>query len=209
MRSPDSFFRFLLIFIPLGCSLLALGQETYDWRDAPVFTSLEAAREARALGQPIYRLDLTKQKLRKFPSEIAAWSELREVILNRNKLTGIDDDLHQWEHLEVFAAESNALEKFPASVLQWKALQTLRLGDNLIDSIPLHIDKLPQLAHLSLWSNVISYYPASLGDARSLKSLDLQYNDMTAEEQEMLKSWLPEQVELTLSAPCRCDFEEP
>jgi len=79
----------------------------------------------------------------------------------------------------------------------------------LIDSIPLHIDKLPHLANLSLWSNVISYYPASLGDSRSLKSLDLQYNDMTAEEQEMLKSWLPGQVELTLSAPCRCDFEEP
>jgi len=209
MKSLVSFFRSLLIFVTLGCSLFVAGQETYDWREAPVFTSVEAAREARAMGQPVYRLDLTKQKLRKFPAEIAEWSELREVILNRNKLKAIDADLRQWEHLEVFAAESNALEKFPASALHWKQLQQLHLGDNLIDSIPLHIDQLLRLEHLSLWSNLISYYPASLGDSRSLKSLDLQYNDMTAEEQEMLKSWLPDQVQLTLSAPCRCDFDEP
>lgn len=200
--------RQMLMLLFLACCQFATGQDTYDWREAPVFTSVEAAREARALGQPVYRLDLTKQKLRKFPEEIAAWSELREVILNRNKLTAIDADLSQWEHLEVFAAESNALEKFPASVLHWKQLQTLQLGDNLIDSIPLNIDRLPRLEQLSLWSNLISFYPASLGDSQSLKSLDLQYNDMTEEEQEMLKSWLPDRVQLTLSAPCRCDFDE-
>lgn len=200
----------LLISIVWACLLSgtqASGQGL-DWTSAPVFTSLEGARAARATGEPIYRLDLTKQRMRTFPEEIASWTELREVVLDRNKLKRIDADLSQWAFIERFSAVSNDLESFPASTVQWTSLQALELGNNTIDSIPLDIDQLKQLQVLSLWSNVIAHYPASLGDLRRLETLDLQYNDMTLEEQELLKSWLPLSVNLKLSAPCRCDFDE-
>lgn len=193
----------------LFCGPPAFGQgQGDDWASAPVYTSLEGARAARAEGQPIYRLDLTKQRLRTFPAEIAGWTELREVVLDRNKLKRIDADLSQWAFIERFSAVSNNLEAFPSSTVQWTSLRTLELGDNTIDSIPLDIDQLQHLRSLSLWSNVIAHYPASLGDLRRLETLDLQYNDMTLEEQELLKSWLPLSVTLNLSAPCRCDFDE-
>ena len=78
-------------------------------------------------------------------------------------------------------------------------IEGVDLGDNAIDSIPLDIDQLSGLHTLSLWSNIIAHYPASLGDLRKLKTLDLEYNDMTLEEQELLKSWLP----LSVSSTCR------
>ena len=154
------------------------------------------------------RIDLTKKRLRTFPAALAEWTELREVILDRNKLTRIDDDLSGWVFLERFSAVSNSLEAFPASAMDWTALRELDLGDNAIDSIPLDIDQLGGLHTLNLWSNVIAHYPASLGDLPHLETLDLQYNDMTLEEQELLKSWLPLSVSINLSAPCRCDFDE-
>jgi hypothetical protein len=202
----------LLLCTACGCLFsgeYAFGQgEELDWSTAPVHTSLEGARAARAAGEPIYRLDLTKQRLRTFPEEIASWSELREVVLDRNKLKRIEADLSRWAFIQRFSAVSNDLESFPSSTVQWTSLRTLELGDNTIDSIPLDIDQLQHLRVLSLWSNVIAHYPASLGDLRQLESLDLQYNDMTLEEQELLKSWLPTTVNLNLSAPCRCDFDE-
>ena len=182
--------------------------QSVDWQAAPVYTSIESAQAARAAGQPVYRIDLTKKRLRTFPAALAEWTELREVILDRNKLTRIDEDLTSWAFLERFSAVSNSLEAFPASSMAWTALRELDLGDNAIDSIPLDIDQLGGLRTLNLWSNVIAHYPASLGDMPHLETLDLQYNDMTLEEQELLKSWLPLSVSVNLSAPCRCDFDE-
>lgn len=190
------------------CWTTAVHGQSIDWESTPVFTSVEQAQTAREAGIPIYRIDLTKQRLRTFPEELANWTELREVVLDRNKLTSIDTDLSGWQFLERFSAQSNDLAAFPATVTAWTALRTLELGDNTIDSIPLDIDRLVELRQLSLWSNVIAHYPASLGDLKHLEMLDLQYNDMTLDEQELLKSWLPLSVTTNLSAPCRCEFDE-
>lgn len=202
----SSLFSILLFVLSfLGPNAAA---QSVDWQAAPVYTSIESAQAARAAGQPVYRIDLTKKRLRTFPAALAEWTELREVILDRNKLTRIDEDLSGWAFLERFSAVSNSLEAFPASAMAWTALRELDLGDNAIDSIPLDIDQLGGLRTLNLWSNVIAHYPASLGDLPHLETLDLQYNDMTLEEQELLKLWLPLSVSVNLSAPCRCDFDE-
>ena len=201
-----SFFSVAMFVLSFGGANAAA--QSVDWQAAPVYTSIESAQAARAAGQPVYRIDLTKKRLRTFPADLTEWTELREVILDRNKLTRIDEDLSGWALLERFSAVSNSLEAFPASAMAWTALRELDLGDNAIDSIPLDIDQLKGLRTLNLWSNVIAHYPASLGDLPRLETLDLQYNDMTLEEQELLKSWLPLSVSVNLSAPCRCDFDE-
>ena len=201
-------FNTLWIVVACAVASSSFGQSSDDWRTSPVYSELDEARIARSQGLPIHRLDLTKKRLKEVPEELAQWTELKEVILDRNKLKSIDIDLSAWSELVIFSAESNDLSQFPLSSLTWSQLENLRLGDNIIDSIPLGIDGLSQLKALSLWSNVISHYPASLGDLPRLEVLDVQYNDMTLEEQEMLKSWLPARVEVRMSAPCRCEFDE-
>ena len=89
----------------------------------------------------------------------------------------------------------------------WTNWETLSLGDNFIEEIPLDVDHMASLRHLGLWGNLIGRYPASLGDLPNLRTLDLLHNDMTAEEQELVSSMLP-QVKVLMSEPCLCEFQD-
>jgi hypothetical protein len=178
------------------------------WRNAPVFSNLDTALAANALGVPVLRLDLSRQKIRVIPSELAQLSELKQLILDRTKIDALPSALVALRDLEHFSADMNQMTQFPEVILEWKQLGYLSLGDNLIDSIPLNIDVLDRLQTLNLWSNLIAFFPASLGDLMSLSTLDLTNNDMTAEEQYQLKTWMNSSVELLLSTPCRCEFDD-
>lgn len=183
---------------------LAPGDST--WTGAPLYTSM---KEALAVEDPttIYRLDLSRQRLRSVPDELARFTQLRELRLDRNKLDSLPPFLADFSHLELFSAEENELSAFPAAMWNWPQLRELHLGNNWIASIPIDIDALDQLEVLSLWSNVIGTFPVSLSELPKLRQLDLLNNDMTAEEQELLRIWLPD-VELIMSEPCRCEFED-
>ena len=201
-------FTLVLTCSLISVSMTAQDEESTDWSGAQVFEDLEEAAEARRNGVPIFRLDLSKQKRSEIPTEILKWTELREVILDRNRLKSIGPELKQLVFLERLAVNSNRLEHFPAVLTQMPHLKTLEMGDNMIDSIPLNIDRIEALESLELWDNVLAYFPASLSDLPNLHTLDLLHNDMVFEEQEALRNWLPSQVELILSAPCRCDFDD-
>jgi Leucine-rich repeat (LRR) protein len=176
------------------------------WERAPLYTSLEAAL---AVEDPhtVYRLDLSRQRLKTVPEELARFTELRELRLDRNKLKTLPAFLASFSHLEIFSAEENELTAFPDAMWSWPRLKELRLGDNWIEAIPLNIDACQELNVLALWSNVIGTFPASLSELPQLQRLDLLNNEMTAEEQELLRIWLPD-VQLDLSQPCRCEFED-
>lgn len=178
------------------------------WKNAPVFSNLDEALTAHAAGFPVLRLDLSRQKLRVVPSELAQLSELKQLILNRTKIDALPSALVALKELEYFSADMNQITDFPEVILEWNQLRYLSLGDNLIDSIPLNIDVLERMKTLNLWSNLIAFFPASLADLQALSTLDLTNNDMTAEEQYQLKTWMRLSVDLLLSAPCRCEFED-
>ena len=85
-------------------------------------------------------------------------------------------------------------------------LETLSLGDNFIEENSVGRGSHGR-GHLGLWGNLIGRYPASLGDLPNLRTLDLLHNDMTAEEQELVSSMLP-QVKVLMSEPCLCEFQD-
>ena len=178
------------------------------WVDAPIFYDLDAAVTALENGMPVLRLDLSRKRLKVLPEKIGDLTELKELILDRNKLSELPASLSALKQLEHFSAKSNQIAEFPQVILGWVNLTHLDLGDNLVDAIPLHIDQLSALKTLSLWSNLIAQYPASLSDLKQLQLLDLEQNDMTEDEQSTLKSWIDPDVELLLSPPCRCDFDD-
>lgn len=202
-----AFFTITLAFLWLD-SLTAQISNEVDWKKSQVFKNLDKAREARLNGVPIFRLDLSKQKLNAVPSEIWDWTELREIVLDRNKIKAIGPELRQLTFLEHLSVNSNRLERFPEVLTQLDQLISLEMGDNMIDTIPLDIDRMKALVSLELWDNVLAYFPASLSDLPNLRKLDLLHNDMIFEEQESLRDWFSDEVELILSAPCRCDFDE-
>lgn len=178
-----------------------------NWRDAPLVEGLDAARALRAAGEPVYRLSLEKERLREIPAEVFALEELRELVLNRNRLTSLDGEWGQVAGLVCLRASDNQIQAIPDPILRLERLEILDLGNNELERIPLDIDDLRALRELILWSNPIAHYPASLGNMRSLKRLDLMHNVMTAEEITAVKLWVRPEVDLILPAPCGCEIE--
>ena len=82
-------------------------------------------------------------------------------------------------------------------------LEHISLGENALQGIPIDIDLIKNLKVLSLWGNVLAHFPASLGNLEHLEILDLLHNEMTVDEQDMLKTLLPN-VQMNLSEPCNC-----
>ncbi|PCJ81770.1 MAG: hypothetical protein COA49_04505 [Bacteroidetes bacterium] len=173
----------------------------------PLYESIEDAINARKNGLKVIRLDLTRKKLTTVPIEVRDFVHLRELYLDKNRLSELPIWMGELTDIEIFSAERNKLEEFPEHLLSLKNLKRLYLGDNLITSIPINIDNLEHLEWLGLWSNLIRVFPASLSDIPNLKTLDLLYNDMTYSEQTWLRELLPH-VLLEFSDPCNCKFDE-
>lgn len=182
--------------------------DTIAWKNTPLYESLDAALEALEREQAVYRLDLSRHRLKSVPPELLSFTDLRELRLDHNKLTDLPSEMSLLIHLEQLYVASNRLTAFPSSYLDWSAMTHLDLGNNFIDSIPIDIDALTELEYLILWGNVIRVFPASIGQFKHLLVLDLLHNDMTIAEQDLLLTWVFDSTEVLLSPPCRCEFDD-
>jgi leucine-rich repeat protein SHOC2 len=155
----------------------------------------------------VIRLDLTRDRLHALDARIVRFSALRELVLDRNKLTGLPPELRWVQTLERISISGNRLQSFPRVLLQIEGLREIDLSDNEIGGIPMDIDQIKSLEQLHLWGNVLARFPATLSDIPGLVKLDLLHNEMTAVEQEFLKTLLPN-VSIEFSDPCQCDFDD-
>ena len=171
------------------------------------FDDLSEALTAHRAGTPVVALDLTRHKLHTLPGDLVELSALRVLMLHKNRLNDLPPWLAEMESLKVLLLDQNRFDTFPEVLLRMDRLETLSLGDNFIEEIPLDVDHMASLRHLGLWGNLIGRYPASLGDLPNLRTLDLLHNDMTAEEQELVSSMLP-QAKVLMSEPCLCEFQD-
>ena len=171
------------------------------WHDG-----LEEAQNALANGELVLAIDLSRSRLKSLPEELRQFDDLRYLLLNRNRLRNLPDWLPELGQLQALILDHNRFDEFPEVTLNMPHLEQLSIGENYLRAIPLDIDHIQSLQYLSLWGNVLASFPASLGDLPELKVLDLLHNEMTVDEQEMLRALLPE-VQLNMSQPCHCKFE--
>ena len=171
------------------------------------FDDFDEALTAHRAGTPVVALDLTRRKLQTLPRDLVELSALRVLMLHKNRLNDLPAWLAEMKTIEVLLLDQNRFDAFPNVLLRMDQLETLSLGDNFIEEIPLDVDHMASLRHLALWGNLIGRYPASLGDLPNLRTLDLLHNDMTAEEQDLVSSMLP-QVKVLMSEPCLCEFQD-
>ncbi len=177
---------------------------SWAWDTARVYTDFD---EALMRPERVIRLDLTRDRLHALDARIVRFSALRELVLDRNKLTGLPPELRWVQTLERISISGNRLQAFPRVLLQIEGLREIDLSDNEIGGIPMDIDQIKSLEQLHLWGNVLARFPATLSDIPGLVKLDLLHNEMTAVEQEFLKTLLPN-VSIEFSDPCQCDFDD-
>ena len=70
------------------------------WKNAPIFSNLDEALTSNSAGVPVLRLDLSRQKIRVVPSELAQLSELKQLILDRTTIDALPSALSALKDLE-------------------------------------------------------------------------------------------------------------
>lgn len=192
------------------CCIAGLSQ--LNWAQEVPYADLDTAKVysdiAKALENPdyVYRLNLTRKRLKEVPEEILQFKNLQELNLNRNKLDSLPPWLNQLQNLMVFSASRNEIEAIPKELCRLPELRVLDMSNNYLKAIPENINKAKKLEELILWSNLISDFPPTLAQCDNLKLLDLLHNEMSVNEQERIKFLLPD-INIIMSPPCQCEFD--
>lgn len=114
-------------------------------------------------------LDLSNQNLNTLPKNITKLIKLNEIVLNNNSFT-----------------------QFPEILTEIDTLTYIDLSNNQIASVPPLISKLNLLQNLNLSNNKLTSFPTEIKTFSSLNNLILNGNQFSIEEQERIKSNMPQ-----------------
>src|SRR6187551_1758848 len=104
--------RYLLLlgFMSLAVSALAQEEQAPLADTARVFRSMESALQEP---ERVYRLNLSKKKLKSVPPEISRFSNLKELDLSKNKIKELPAQIGDLKNLEILNLSSNDLVDLP------------------------------------------------------------------------------------------------
>lgn len=121
-------------------------------------------------------LNLSNQGLEKLPASVLKMTNLEELNISSNQLTGA----------------------LPAEIHDLKNLKVLNASNNLMTGVPAEVGQLSNLEVLDLSSNRLTGLPNELGNLKKLKKLNLSGNDYSRQDLEVIKKGLPSSVEIIL-----------
>lgn len=122
-------------------------------------------------------LDLSNQGLTSIPSSVFNQTNLEELNVSHNSLTGaIQSQIGQLKNLKILNASYNQMTGVPAEVGQLQNLQVLDLSYNQLTGLP-----------------------NELGNLKNLKTLDLTGNSYSQQDLNGIRSKLPSTVNIIVS----------
>jgi Leucine-rich repeat (LRR) protein len=198
MKQITAIILLLLLQINTMAQLLSKRQLELE----PVYTSLSEALKNPA---KVYRLDLSKQKLRELPISIFSLYNLQELILVKNKLQVLPSEIGNLTNLQILNVSKNNLSELPSSIGNLTNLVELIANQNYIFKLPPQIGNLINLEKLDLWSNIIDVFPYEIANLKNnLKILDLRVVLINEEKQKVIADLLPN-THIYFSKSCNCN----
>lgn len=130
----------------------------------PWFYSMtEAMREP----EKVYKLSLTRQKLKRLPANIIMrFPNLQVLNLSHNKIKEVPDQIVQLENLQILILHHNKLRNMPADMRDLDELRELYIGYNRFIQIPAWVGGLGKLRQLDVTSNQLTLYEIELVQKR-------------------------------------------
>lgn len=122
-------------------------------------------------------LDLSENKLTRFPNGARKNKHLKELNLQRNDLT-LEHRLRKHKSLERLALHGNKITTVPGSIKKFPNVKKLNFNINSITSVHRNIGKLKKLEQLSFYNNKLSAIPNGVYALTSLLEIDLFYNEI-------------------------------
>jgi len=198
--------KFLVNIIFITCFLfnsIAFSQllNNKELEKQAVFTSLH---EAIKKPEMVFKLDLSRKKLKTVPIEVFTLFNLQVLNLSKNKIEIIPEGLGNLTNLQVLNISANKISKLPQSIGNLTNLVELIANRNIISELPKEIGNLINLEKLDLWSNEIDRLPSEISKLKdNLKVLDMRVILINAEKQKSIIELLPETL-IYFSKSCNC-----
>ena len=176
----------------LAPELVVLAEGEHGLPGASFGTEAEVAQRAHAdrmsriymepLGQLIELeyMNLSRNRLTKLPSCIAAFKHLRVLALAWNSLLELPDSIGDLAMLEELSAAFNKLESLPKSMSKCRALSRVDLHCNRLSQLTKMIGEWKVLEVLRLEGNRLETLPSAIGLCRSLLVLNVTDNKLKA-----------------------------
>lgn len=121
-------------------------------------------------------LDLSNQGLEKLPAYVLQRSDLEELNISNNKITGA----------------------LPSEIQKLKNLKVLNASNNLMTGVPAEVGQLSNLEVLDLSNNQLTGLPNELANLKKLKVLNLSGNDYSKQDLEIIKKGLPSTTQIII-----------
>ena len=118
----------------------------------------------------------SNQGLTKMPQDILAMTNVQQLNLSNNKLTGA----------------------LPAEIRQLKNLEVLNISNNQMTGLPAEIGQLSKLRILNASNNQLTGIPRELGNLQNLEILDLSGNNPSEEDMRIIRAALPASTNIIL-----------
>jgi Leucine-rich repeat (LRR) protein len=167
---------------------------------AYIYRSLSAALENP---EKVYRLNLSKDRLKVFPADIFKLKNLRDLDMSRNKIDSVPPAIGALSNLQRLNLSNNKIVQLPDEIGKLTSLTYLGLNRNVLVSLPASIGNLENLEVLELWDNELDTIPEEITKCRKLKVLELRGILFSDEEHARLDTLLPD-AKVYLSPSCNC-----
>lgn len=175
--------RILALFAALSCSFALNAQDTTEVAEptqpsfmsteleaGPVLNSIQLNRQKwfysmdEAMRQPdkVYKLSLTKEKLKAFPYDLSRLKNLQVLNLSGNKIKEIPGQIAELPNLQIVILTNNKIRTLPDEMSELENLEALYLGNNNLAAMPGWIGGLSKLRKLDLSYNQLSEYEIGL-----------------------------------------------
>lgn len=152
---------------------------------------LSSCAGALGAGPVIDYVNLDRNELETFPSELASLTGLKWLRLNSNRLSSLPD-LSALVNLRRIYLRGNRFESVPEALKDLPALTDVDLSDNPIAEVPAWLAEKKGLEGLSFNGTRISRLPENLEAWRSLKQLQMGGLDVPPEEMARIRKALPD-----------------
>jgi len=142
---------FLIIIVVIG--LLVIGFVLFGGREF-VDLGKDNDNENGSSEERSKSLDLSGQNLERIPEYVFSRTDLEELDVSNNKLTGaIQAEIRFLQNLKVLNASNNLMTGVPAEIGQLQKLQTLDLSNNQLTGLPYELGNLKNLKILNISGN--------------------------------------------------------
>ncbi|EAY30768.1 leucine-rich repeat containing protein [Microscilla marina ATCC 23134] len=173
------------LFFTLLCSVSLTAQ---DSSTPQVYTSM---KEALKNPEKVIKLDLRKQKLRKFPKNIIKCKNIEELNLSDNFIDSLPKEISKLTKLKKLHLSNNRLVHISFEINLLDKLIFLNLGKNHLRKFPIGLCNMTKLEELYLWENYFKTIPTSIRSMRGIRYIDLSKNPIPYRKTFIIQKYLP------------------